>query len=296
VSSGGWTIERGCAEYPPGLLDLADAPAALHGIGSRTAIAGLTPGRTVSVVGARRATEYGRRVAEELASGLASAGVTVVSGMAFGIDAAAHRGALAAGGTTVAVLAGGADVAYPPSSAGLHRRIVTAGGASVSEALPGVVPARWQFPARNRLMAALSEITVVVEAALRSGSRHTSDAAIALQRTVAAVPGDVRSPVSAGPHELLRDGALLVRDAQDVLDELLGVGATSVRRVGPDLDSEQIRVLELVERGAATADALAAKSRPEPRRMAVALAHLELAGYVRADAVGRIMRTDLQPP
>ena len=146
-------------------------------------------------------------------------------------------------------------------------------------------------------MAALSAITVVVEASVRSGSRHTSDAAAALGRCVAAVPGDVRSPVSAGPHELLRDGALLVRDAQDVLDELLGVGATSVRRTGPPLDRA---------RGAGSSTCSPA-GRPPPTRsrpasglraqeVAVALARLELAGYVRADPAGRLERTGLEPP
>lgn len=291
-----WTMDLREAEYPPGLRDLGDAPARLYGVGDRGAVAGLDPGSAVTIVGARRATAYGRRVAEELGAALAAAGVTVISGMAFGIDSAAHRGALEAEGTTVAVLAGGPDVAYPPSASGLHRRILASGGASVSEAPPGQRPARWQFPARNRLMAALSEVTVVVEAARRSGSRHTSDAALGLQRTVAAVPGDVHSRVSAGPHGLLRDGALLVRDAQDVLDELLGVGALSVRRIGPPIEPGLRSALELVERGAATADALATEAGLGAREVAVTLAHLELVGYLRADASGRLARTSLQPP
>lgn len=296
-----WTIERGSPTYPPGLPDLddvpgvEDAPPLLFGLGERAAVAGPRSEVAVTIVGARRATDYGRRVAEELAAALAAAGVTVVSGMAFGVDSAAHRGALAAGGCTVAVLAGGPDVAYPPSARSLHRRILDSGGAVISESRPGLVPAKWQFPARNRIMAALGTITVVVEATERSGSRHTSNVANLLGRTVGAVPGPVHSRLSSGTHELLRDGAMLVRDAQDVLDELLGVGAASARPVGPALDPVQEQVLEQVERGAGTADALAASAGLEARTVAVALAHLEIAGYVRADAAGRLTRTSLRP-
>ena len=293
--SAAWAMRRGAPGYPPGLADLADAPEWLRGAGDRAAVDGLEPRAAVCVVGARRATPDGCRIASELAAGVASAGVTVVSGMAFGIDSAAHRGALDAGGVTIAVLAGGADVPYPPSAAGLYRRIL-ASGAAVSESPPGLRPGRWHFPARNRLMAAISAITVVVEASVRSGSRHTADAAIELGRCVAAVPGDVRSPLKAGPHELLRDGALLVRDAQDILDELLGVGATSVRRTGPVVDAAAADVLDLVARGAATPDAVAAGTGLDGRTLAVELARLELAGYLSIDPSGRLARTDLVPP
>ena len=295
MSAARWALRRGGPGYPPGLAELADAPQWLRGAGDRGAVEGLEPRAAVCVVGARRASAHGCRVASELAAGVASAGVTVVSGMAFGIDSAAHRGALDAGGVTVAVLAGGADVPYPPSAAGLYRRIL-ASGAAVSEAPAGLRPGRWRFPARNRLMAAMCAITVVVEASVRSGSRHTADAAIELGRCVAAVPGDVRSPLKAGPHELLRDGALLVRDAQDVLDELLGVGATSVRRTGPEVDASAARVLDLLARGAATPDAVAIGSGLDARSLAVELARLELAGYLSVDPSGRLARTGLEPP
>ena len=291
-----WQLGIEDAGYPRGLHDLDDAPALVYGVGDRHAFAGLAPDACVTIVGARRATPYGRNVAEELGRQLAAAGVVVVSGMAYGIDSAAHRGALEAGGVTVAVLAGGPDVAYPPSARRLHRRILESGGAAVSEVEPGEAPLRWGFPARNRLMAALAAITVVVEATERSGSRHTTDAAERLQRLVGAVPGPVNSPLSAGPHALLYDGAHLVRDAQDVLDLTLGVGAVSVRGQGPELEPALAGVLALLDAGPLTCDAVTSRLGTPAAEVAVDLARLELLGYVRADGAGRFARTGLLAP
>ena len=187
-------------------------------------------------------------VAEGLGCLLATAGVTVISGMAWGIDAAAHRGALAGGGTTIAVLGGGPDVVYPAGGRPLYRRIVER-GAAISEWPGGEKPAKWRFPARNRLMAALSQITVVVEGAERSGSLITAREAAGLGRTVGAVPGPVNSWLSAGPNHLLADGAMVVRDAQDVMDSMFGVGVRSARRCGPELEPELGAALATVEQG-----------------------------------------------
>src|SRR5437763_1581466 len=176
-------------------------------------------------------------MARALARGLASSGVTLVSGMAFGIDSAAHSGALAGGGATVAVLPGSADRPYPTSKRKLHREIVAA-GAAVSALPPGAEIRRWMFPARNRVIAALSAITVVVEAGGRSGSLVTARCARELGRSVGAVPGRVTTPRAAGPNALLADGARVVRDTQDVLDALFGAGvrtANSERRSELDL-------------------------------------------------------------
>jgi len=291
-----WALAREDAAYPAGLHDLDDAPPALFGAGSPNAVAGLEPSACVTIVGARRATPYGRGVAEELARDLAAAGLVVVSGMAYGIDSAAHRGAIAANGTTVAVLAGGPDVAYPPSARRLHREILSSGGAAVAEVEPGTTPVRWGFPARNRLMAALAAVTVVVEAAERSGTRHTADAAERLHRTVAVVPGPVTSPLSAGPNALLFDGAAPVRDAQDVLDLTLGVGVVSVRSLGPALEPDLAAALAALADGAATCDAVTARLGAAADRVAVALARLELLGYARADGAGRYARTGLRAP
>jgi DNA processing protein len=292
-----WRVERGQDGYPAALHDLGDtAPAALHGCGDPSALAGWDPKAAVTIVGSRRAGAYGIAVAEELGCLLAAAGITVVSGMARGIDAAAHRGALAGGGRTVAVLGGGPDVVYPSGEWRLYRRIV-AESAAISEHPAGERPAAWSFPARNRIMAALAEVTVVVEAAKRSGSLITARiAAERLNRTVGAVPGPVNSWLSAGSNNLLADGALVVRDAQDVLDAMLGAGAPGVRGKGPELEPELRSVLELVEQGNATCDSIAAASCAPPEETAVALARLEILGYVRADPAGRYARSALVPP
>jgi len=171
-------------------------------------------------VGARRPTPYGEAVAERLAMDLVRAGVVVVSGLALGIDAAAHEGALAGGGLTVAVLGTGIDVVYPAANAGLAARILAAGGTLLSQFPDGTPPRRGNFPRRNWTMAALSDLVVVVEAAEGSGALITADAALSLNRTVMAVPGSVFSALSVGCHQLLRDGAGLVQNARDVLAEL----------------------------------------------------------------------------
>lgn len=182
----------------------------------------LPDGPRVAIVGARRPTPYGEAVAERLATDLARAGVVVVSGLARGIDAAAHEGALLGGGCTVAVLGTGVDVVYPSSNLDLAGRIVASGGALVSQFPDGTPPQRANFPRRNWTMAALSDAVVVVEAAIGSGALITANAALAQERMVLAVPGSVFSALSVGCHQLLRDGAGLVQNARDVLAELHG--------------------------------------------------------------------------
>lgn len=172
------------------------------------------------MVGSRRPTPYGEAVAERLAADLARAGVVVVSGLALGIDAAAHEGALGAGGCTLAVLGTGVDVIYPAANTRLAARILDSGGALVSEFADGTPPRRAHFPRRNWTLAALSDLVVVVEAAEGSGALITAGAALSLDRTVMAVPGSVFSPTSVGSHQLIRDGAGLVQNARDVLAEL----------------------------------------------------------------------------
>jgi DNA processing protein len=290
-----WSVKRGEKGYPESLAELQEPPAALHGVGDRRALVELEHAATVTIVGARRASDYGLRTAEELARDLAFAGIAVVSGMAYGIDAAAHRGALAGGGCTLAVLGGGPDVVYPPSNRGLHRQIAAA-GAVVSEHPPGTETTKWSFPARNRIMAGLSCMTIVVEAAEPSGTLITADETIRLGRDLGAVPGQVGSRLAAGPHALIRDGATLIRGAQDVLDLMLGIGQTSVARSGPALQPELAPVLDRVERGAATPDAVAVAAGIAPHEAAVALARLELLGYVAANGSGRYERTSLSVP
>jgi DNA processing protein len=290
-----WTIRRGERGYPAALLDLGDAPDRLFGCGNRTALGGLELAHTVTIVGSRRPSSYGLAVAEEIGRLLAAAGLVVVSGMARGIDAAAHRGALAGGGATLAVLGGGADVVYPASERRLYRDILTS-GAVISEAPPGQRPQAGSFPKRNRIMAALGAITVVVEAAQPSGSLITARQALELQREVGAIPGPVTSRVSEGTNDLIIDGAALIRGAQDVLDRLLGVGIEAVRRCGPPLEPGLARVAEAVELGSGTCDAVAAGSGLGAGEAAIALARLELLGYVATDAGGHYSRTALLLP
>jgi DNA processing protein len=178
----------------------------------------------VGIVGARRPTAYGEAVAERLAADLAAEGVVVASGLALGVDAAAHEGALLGGGRTVAVLGTGVDVVYPSRHADLARRIVQGGGALLSQFPDGTPPRRAHFPQRNWTLAMLCQVVVVVEASAMSGALITAEAALTLGRQVMAVPGSVFSGLSVGCHQLLRDGAGLVQNARDVLDEVRGPG------------------------------------------------------------------------
>lgn len=285
-----WACCRHGDLYPAALRDAADAPWTLIGRGDPSLLDGLEPFGAVTIVGARRATSYGREIARELGRELARAGMVVVSGMAFGIDGCAHRGALD-GGRTIAVLGCGPDIAYPASHRGLWRQICEQ-GLVISELPPGAPPWKWTFPARNRIMAALAGMTVVVEAAKRSGSLITMDLAADLGRDLGAVPGPVTSRASAGPNALLASGAHVIRDAQDVLDAMLGPGRRLER---PDplaaLDPELQTVLAAVEAGESTCDAVAAATGLSGGSAAAALARLELLGFLSCSSLGTYSRT-----
>ncbi|GAA1727692.1 DNA-processing protein DprA [Isoptericola hypogeus] len=221
---GGTLLCPGDADWPAGLADLGTAAPFALWVRGRTELAGLTA-RSVAVVGARASSSYGEHVAADLSAGLTDRGFTVVSGGAYGIDAAAHRGAVAAGGPTVAFLAGGVDRFYPPGNQDLLRRIADGAGAVVSEVPPGSAPFKQRFLARNRLIAAVSRATVVVEAAWRSGALSTARHATELFRPLGAVPGPVTSATSTGCHVLLRDGrATCVTDADEVVELATAIG------------------------------------------------------------------------
>jgi DNA processing protein len=278
--------------YPPRLLDAVDAPAVLHVAGQTGHLEMLAAhdAPSIAIVGARRAGADGLQVAHALGRGLAAAGVTVISGMALGIDSAAHAGALEVGGPTMTVLAGGADVVYPASKRSLHRELVRT-QAALSEMPPGFKPFRWCFPARNRTIAGLASMTIVVEATERSGSLITADLAQELGRAVGAVPGSVTARRCAGSNALLRDGALVIRDAQDALDEVLGIGvATALTGRRPaDLEPALRALLRRVEDGRDTVSALAA-SPAEAQRALAGLSELELLGFLRRGPGGRYVR------
>jgi DNA processing protein len=278
--------------YPLRLLESDDAPAVLHVAGdpARLEVLAAREAPAVAIVGARRAGADGLQVAHALGRGLAAAGVTVISGMALGIDSAAHAGALETGGPTITVLAGGADVAYPASKRGLHRELVRT-QAAISEMPPGFKPFRWCFPARNRTIAGLASLTIVVEATERSGSLITADLAQALGRAVGAVPGPVTAARCAGSNALLRDGALVIRHAQDALDEALGIGvATALRgRADDELEGPLRALLHRVEDGDDTVCALAQTTEQAQSALA-GLAELELLGFLRRGPGGRYVR------
>ena len=208
----GRSVDRADAEYPVGLREVPDAPETLRVRGRLRDDDALA----VAIVGARRATFYGLDVAERLAADLAARGVTVVSGLARGIDAAAHRGALRVGGRTIAVLGSGADVIYPPEHRTLAAEIAEH-GALISQFAPGTPPLPQNFPARNRVIAALSLAVVVVEAAERSGSLITARVAAELGREVLAVPGRITTPESRGANRLIQDGAGVAMGWEDVI-------------------------------------------------------------------------------
>jgi DNA processing protein len=274
--------------YPDGLGDLADPPAVLHVAGEPECV-GVAD--TVAVVGARRATEYGLTVTRGLGRGLAAAGVSVVSGLALGVDSAAHAGALDGPGRPVAVLAGGSERPYPASKRRLHAAVRTV-GAVVSEMPPGFGIHRWAFVARNRLIAALSRVVVVVEATERSGSLTTADLGAELGRTVAAVPGRVTCALAAGTHGLIRDGALLVRDVADVLEalsELTGGRYDAAPRPTPDLEPGLHRLLEAIGAGHSTMPMLAGLG-IEARVVLAGLGELEAVGLIRRGFGGRYER------
>jgi DNA processing protein len=297
IAAAGLTAVCRCdAAYPERLRELADPPAVLHIAGSPAV---LEHADSVAIVGARRGTAYGLEVARSLGRGIAAAGVPVVSGMAIGVDSAAHIGALEQampangpppGQVGVAVLAGSADVAYPSSRRRLHARLIES-GCVVSELPPGFTAFRWCFVARNRLIAGLAALTVVVEATERSGSLTTADFAQQLGRPVAAVPGPVTSRFSAGTNSLLAAGAGVVRDTRDVLDQLLGPDAPRSEDVPPAVPIEPRlrRLLDAIERGHGSLAELT--SDPEATRQVLEdLTDLELRGLVRREFGGRYVR------
>ena len=225
--------------YPTVLREIFDPPLVLyyHGI--------LVPdARRIGIVGARKFTAYGEAAALEFAERLATAGVTVVSGAARGIDTRAHRGALR-GGRTVAVLGCGVDISYPPENKGLLAQIIDAGGAVISEYAPGTKPLPAFFPARNRIISGLSEGILVVEAAQRSGSLITAEMALSEGREVYAIPGSIYSPQSGGCHNLIRAGARLVESPHEILEDM-NIVPLPKRPVKDRLTPEEARIYKVL--------------------------------------------------
>lgn len=271
-------------DYPRLLREIADPPVVLFVKGELAP----TDSLSIAIVGTRHATRYGVTQAERLASGLARAGVTVVSGLARGIDAAAHRGALAAGGRTLAVLGGGVLSIYPPEHAELAEQ-VSRQGALISEAPPRRAPLAGAFPARNRIITGLSLGVIVVEASARSGALISARLAMEQNREVFAVPGPVDSRVSTGCHRLLRDGARLVETVDDVLEELgplvesvTDASGHEIRKPGElQLNEQERRVLDAITREPLSIDAVAAASGLPVHRVMSTISVLEMRRLTR---------------
>jgi len=252
-------------------------------------------GPRAAIVGSRRPSPYGEAVAEQLSADLAAAGVVIVSGLALGIDAAAHRGALNGGGTTIAVMGTGVDIVYPAAHSALAEQIVAGGGALVSQFPDGTLPRRHNFPARNLTMAALCDVVVVVEAAEGSGALITAAAALELGKDVMAVPGSVFSPLSVGTHGLIRDGAALVQNARDVLAaldvsrEVLDDPLRPPRSVGFELGRSRDGIVRhLSDTLALSAAEIARKLQLPIAEVVGRLTSLELEGAVRRHGAGYV--------
>jgi DNA processing protein len=281
--AGAQVLVRGDAGYPDRLLALPDPPPVIFAIGSVECLSQ----KCVAIVGTRRATSYGERVTTELAGALARAGVIVVSGMARGIDSAAHRAALSAGGITAAVLGTGVDIAYPVAHRALHAEIATR-GVLLSEELPGDRASGGSFPKRNRIIAALAQATIVVEAPHRSGALITAAHALELDRSVAAVPGPIDVPQSAGSNALLRDGAIVIAD---LADAYALVGVSPPRAPAHALtDATQLAIWNALDSPAPDLDSLAARASLPARLCLAALTALELNGAIECALTGEIRR------
>ena len=277
------SLRRRDAGYPPLLNAIHDPPPRIY-LRGRSDVSRLSDA-AVAVVGARSCSAYGRSVARTLGRELGAAGLVVVSGMARGIDGEVHRGVLDAGGMTVAVLGCGIDRDYPAAHAELARRICER-GLIVSEYEPGVEPAPWRFPARNRIIAGLCGATLVVEARERSGALITADFALEEGREVLAVPGEITSALSAGTNALLRLGATPVTGVGDVL-ESFGLEQRTAERA--PLGEAAVALLEHLRDGALTADELVRSAGVDPAAASAALMELELACRVALeDGVYRV--------
>jgi DNA processing protein len=283
-------LRPGAAGWPAALADLHDPPSALflRPPGRPAHLDELLEPPVVAIVGARQASAAGVAFAQRLAAGLARAGVAVVSGLARGIDGAAHTGALEVGGRTIAVLGCGIDVDYPRANAALAARVAAA-GAILSEYGPGTPPAPWRFPARNRIVAALGQSVVVVEAARTSGALITAAFALEIGREVLAVPASPWVDAAAGGNALLRDGAGIVTCAGDVL-VTLGIDPAAAGGENREAVSrEAARLLASIGRAPGTPEALGARLALAPAKLQALIAELELAGAIVRESDGSLV-------
>lgn len=289
--AGAWVLSFADENYPASLLQLFDPPIVLLGWGQPL----VTHARHLAVVGSRRMTSYGRRITNELIAGLASSDVVIVSGLALGIDGEAHRAALANGLVTWAVLGSGFGHLYPPQHKELALSIVENGGTLLSEYWPDTKPEPHHFPARNRIIAALADAVLVVEADQKSGSLITVDHALDLGRDIWAVPGNVTSRFSRGTNNLLRHGATLIASSEDILAEWnWGVRAADDEGEVPPLQGANQLVYQVVGHQNTTLEEIVEASGLTTAEVLAALMELELGGWVEAAAAQSYRRTPVK--
>jgi DNA processing protein len=265
--------------YPDNLKELEDAPIVLYVRGKMTK----ADINAVAIVGSRKMTSYGKEVAERISTQLAKVGVTVVSGMAFGVDITAHKAALSTGGRCVGVLASGIDKITPRSNDWLGKNVIKEGGAIISEYPPGVDAQKHFFPYRNRIISGLSKAVVVVEGKIKSGTIHTANHAAAQGRQVFAVPGHITSPLSGAPHYLIKNGACLLEDAKDILEELnlqFKVNKEAMETVLPSDETEK-QLLDLLANEPLHLDEIVRISGLDINIISSTLTILELKGVIR---------------
>lgn len=279
------TVRRGGPEFPALLREIPDPPASLFMAGRV-----LEGGPFIAVVGARRACRYGLEAARWLGAELAGAGITVVSGMARGIDAAAHLGALAGGGTTVAVMGCGLDICYPAGNRALFERIGQC-GTLISEHPLGAPPLARHFPVRNRIIAGMSLGVVVVEGLVRGGAMITARLAMEYGREVFAVPGPVHSPGSTGPHLLVRDGARLAASADQILQDLELARPSHPAQPPAALHPDEVRLMDVLEAHPQLLDLIAARARMPASTVTAVLMRLEMKNLVTRHSGGRYARS-----
>ena len=271
-------VELGTKEYPPLLAELPDSPMILYCKGSIESLSGVN----VSVVGSRRATQYGYSATESIVRPLVRYGISIVSGLALGIDSAAHKAAIEGDGKTIGVLACGLDQIYPTSNAQLGQQMLDKGGAIVSEFAPGIPAYRFNFPVRNRIIAGLSSLTIVVEALESSGALITAHAALEYNREVGAVPGDIHRPQAKGPLNLIKMGAIPITSADDVLEALGQTpGVDERQQKNITLSGDEKIVLELLSREPVHIDKLAKSAKLDISALNSILVMLELKDAVK---------------
>jgi len=283
-------IEAGGEEYPRRLKEIPSPPPLLYCLGE---VKNETDDFSVAVVGTRKYTAYGEAAAQKIAGGLAAAGIPVVSGLALGIDAIAHRAALDRNSRTVAVLGSGVDYGsiYPAANASLARAIAESDGALISEFPPGAQALKHHFPQRNRIIAGLSRGVTVIECREKSGALITADFALDFNREVFAVPGGIFSPTSAGPNSLIKKGAHPVADAKEII-EILGLEnittAVETRKILPETPEEKI-IIECLEAGAKSADEIIRRTGLKAATIGGALSVMEMKGLIKPGAGGEYL-------